>query len=292
MKRTRDIGRCLAGAFNEWREDRAGHLSAALSFYTLFSLAPLLVFFVLAAGLALGREGAQVFITSRLQEFLGPQAADVIGSLIENARHREPVSGRVAGAVGRAAVFWGGSTVFGCLADSLNAIWNVKRRGGRFGIRGFLVHRLAAFVMVFGTGAFLVVSSMATLGLTALGTFLSERLPLPIQAFKAADFLLSVAVLTALFSAIFKWVPLVRQTWADVWPAGLLTAFLFSVGKYGIGLYLVSSSVSSAYGAAGSLVVMLIGVYLAAEIFYYGAEFNKVWMRTRGSGKEIKVHSS
>ncbi|MDM7926489.1 MAG: YihY/virulence factor BrkB family protein [bacterium] len=288
MKRTRDIGRCLCRAFDEWREDRAGRLSAALSFYTLFSLAPLLVFFVLAAGLALGREGGQAFITSRLREFLGPQAADVIGSLIENARNREPVSGLAAGAAGIAAMLWGGSTVFGCLADSLNAIWNVKRRGGRFGIRGFLVHRLAASVMVFGTGAFLVVSSLATLGLAALGAFLSERLTIPVQAFRAGDFLLSVAVLTLLFSAVFKWVPLVRQTWSDVWPAGLLTAFLFSVGKYGIGLYLVTSSVSSAYGAAGSLVVMLIGVYLAAEIFYYGAEFNKVWMRTRGSGAAQK----
>ncbi|MBN2200547.1 YihY/virulence factor BrkB family protein [bacterium] len=285
MKRVRDIGRCLARALDEWREDRAGRLSAALSFYTLFSLAPLLVFFVLAAGLALGREGAQAFITSRIQEFLGPQAADVIGSLIENARHEEPVSGRVAGAAGMAAVFWGGSTVFGCLADSLNTIWNAKRRGGRFGIRGFLVHRLAAFVMVFGTGAFLIVSSLATLGLAAVSAFLTERLPVPLQTFKAADFLLSVAVLTVLFSAVFKWVPLVRQTWGDVWPAGLLTALLFSIGKYGIGLYLVTSSVSSAYGAAGSLVVMLVGVYLAAEIFYYGAEFNKVWMRTKGSGK-------
>jgi membrane protein len=286
VNRTRDTFRCLARAFDEWREDNAARLAAALSFYTLFSLAPLLVFLVLAAGMALGRAGAQSFITARLHEFLGPQAAEVIGSLIEDARTREPVSGRVAGAAGIAAMLWGGSTVFGCLVDSLNTIWNVKRRGGRFGIRGFITHRLAAFVMVFGTGAFLVVSSLATLSLAAVGAFLAERLPIPLFAFKAADFLLSVAVLTALFSAIFKWVPLVRQTWNDVWPAGLLTASFFSIGKYGIGLYLVTSTVASAYGAAGSLVVMLIGIYLAAEIFYFGVEFNKVWMRMRGSGKE------
>jgi membrane protein len=283
----RDAFRLLGRALEEWRDDNAPRLAAALSFYTLFSLAPLLVFLVLAAGLALGRAGAQAFIAGRLQEQLGSRAAEVIGSLIENARTREPVSGLVAGAGGVAALLWGGSTVFGCLADSLNTIWKVKRRSGRFGIRGFIVHRLAAFVMVAGTGAYLLLSSLATLSIAAVGAFLAGRLPLPLFVFEITDFLASVAVLTALFAAIFKWVPLVRQTWRDVLPAGLLTAALFAVGKYAIGLYFVTSTVASAYGAAGSLVVMLVGIYFAAQIFYFGVEFNKVWMRRRGSGGEI-----
>ena len=176
--------------------------------------------------------------------------------------------------------------MFGCLADSLNSIWGVRREGGKFGIRGFLTHRFLAFAMVVGTGGYLLFSSIVTAGLAAAGVFVKGFLPLPLVVFQAIDFAGSVVAMTLLFAVVFKLVPAVKQQWADTLPGALLTSVLFAAGKYLIGLYFVKTTVASAYGAAGSFVVLLLWIYFGAQIFFFGAEFNKSFMRMHGSGRE------
>jgi membrane protein len=268
-----------------WHNDKAQRLSAALSFYTIFSLAPMLVLLVLLSGFILGRQEAQAFLVGKLKGMTGTESADVVTGLLVNMR--KPVPSIIAGAFGLLALFWGASTVFGCLADSLNSIWGAKRDGGRFGIKGFLKHRLLTFAMVVGTGGYLIISSIVTAGLAAVGAFLQGVLPLPLVVFQAIDFAGSVVAMTLLFAIVFKLVPAVKQQWSDTLPGALLTAVLFAVGKYLIGLYFVKTTVASAYGAAGSFVVLLLWIYFGAQIFFFGAEFNKSFMRMHGSGKGI-----
>jgi membrane protein len=275
-------GVLLHRAAAEWDKDKAQRLSAALAFYTLFSLAPLGMLVVYVAGMFFGRETARAYWVGKTEGLMGREAAGMISGLLDNMA--EPVTSVIAGVLGIVMLLWGASTVFGCLADSLNTIWDAQRPSGRFGIRRFVTHKLLAFIMVVGTGAYLVFSSLLTAGIAAAGMFLKERFPMPLFVFQSADFIGSVVAMTALFAAVFKWVPFVRQSWRDVAPGALVTAVAFSIGKYLIGLYFVNSTLASAYGAAGSLVVMLIWIYFCAQIFFFGAEFNKVYMRTHGSG--------
>jgi len=276
--------RLIHRATADWHNDKAQRLSAALSFYTIFSLAPMLVLLVLLSGFILGRQEAQAFLVGKLKGMTGTESADVVTGLLVNMR--KPVPSILAGAFGLLALFWGASTVFGCLADSLNSIWGVRREGGKFGIRGFLTHRFLAFAMVVGTGGYLIFSSIVTAGIAAVGVFLQGVLPLPLVVFQAIDFAGSVVAITLLFAVVFKLVPAVKQQWSDALPGALLTAVLFAAGKYLIGLYFVKTTVASAYGAAGSFVVLLLWIYFGAQIFFFGAEFNKNFMRTYGSGRE------
>jgi membrane protein len=280
----KQLPRLLHRASVDWHNDKAQRLSAALSFYTIFSLAPMLVLLVLLTGFILGRQEAQEFLIGKLEGMTGGESASVVTGLLANMR--KPVPSIIAGAFGLLALFWGASTVFSCLADSLNSIWAVRREGGRFGIRGFLKHRLLAFAMVVGTGGYLIFSSLVTTGLAAVGIFLKGVLPLPLAAFQAIDFAGSVVAMTLLFAVVFKLVPAVKQRWSDALPGALLTAVLFATGKYLIGLYFVKSTVAPAYGAAGSFVVLLLWIYFGAQIFFFGAEFNKGFMRMHGSGRE------
>jgi membrane protein len=267
----------------EWHRDKAQWHSAALAFYTVFSLAPILVILVLAAGFLVGREASQTYLVGKIGGMMGREAAEAVSGVLLNAR--KPLPSIVATLFSLGTLFWGASTVFGSLADSLNSIWGAKRDGGKYGIKGFVKHRLLAFTMVVGTGVYLVLSFVGTAGLAAVGKFLQGLLPLPLFMFQLLDFAGSVAAMAVLFAVIFKLVPAVRQRWSDVFPGALLTALLFAAGKYLIGLYFVKTTVASAYGAAGSFVVLLIWIYFAAQIFYFGAECNKVFMRLHGSGK-------
>jgi membrane protein len=270
----------------EWQNDKAQRLSAALSYYTIFSLAPMLILFVLLTSFILDRQAAQEFLIGKMKAMTGQESVDVVTGLLANMR--KPVPSIIAGAFGLLALFWGASTVFGCLADSLNSIWGVKRDGGRYGIKGFLKDRLLAFAMVVGTGGYLLFSSIVTAGLAAAGVFVKGFLPLPLVVFQAIDFAGSVVAMTLLFAVVFKLVPAVKQKWSDTLPGALLTAVLFAVGKYLIGLYFVKTTVASAYGAAGSFVVLLMWIYFGAQIFFFGAEFNKSFMRMHGSGRILK----
>jgi membrane protein len=280
----KQLPRLLHRASVAWHNDKAQRLSAALSFYTIFSLAPMFILLVLLTGFILGRQEAQQFLIGKLEGMTGRESASVVTGLLANMR--KPMPSIIAGVFGVLALFWGASTVFSCLADSLNSIWAVRRDGGRFGIKGFLKHRLLAFAMVVGTGGYLIFSSLVTAALAAVGVFLKGVLPLPLAAFQAIDFAGSVVAMTLLFAVVFKLVPAVKQRWSDTIPGALLTAVLFATGKYLIGLYFVKSTVAPAYGAAGSFVVLLLWIYFGAQIFFFGAEFNKIFMRMHGSGRE------
>lgn len=272
----------LVGAtFSDWYEDRAPRLGAALAYYTVFALAPGLVLIVAVAGLGLGPDRALEQILEQIGYLIGDEGARAIGAVIADAR-RQPV-GPTAALLATATLVFGLWGVFGELQDAFNTIWGVVPKPGR-GLVQILKDRFLSFAMVTGIGFLLLVSLAVSAWLAALGKFFSELLPAPELALKAIDVGISFAVITLLFALMFKLLPDVHVAWRDVWLGAAVTSLLFTAGKSLIGLYLGKSSVASVYGAAGSLVVILVWVYYSAQIVILGAEFTKVWTRRRGSG--------
>ncbi|MBN1895625.1 YihY/virulence factor BrkB family protein [bacterium] len=265
-----------------WHRDRAQRLSAALAFYTVFSLAPILIIIVFLAGLVYGIETTRDFVIERIQILMGKGASVTISSILSEVTR--PLPSILAGLFSLMTLLWGATTVFSCLADSLNTIWDAHPHGGRFGIRGFIRHKLLAFLMVIATGVYLVFSLVITTGITAIGAFFKDFFPLPVFIFQLLDFSTSVIMTTVLFAVVFKVVPAVKQQWNDVFPGALVTSVLFVAGKYLIGLYFIKSTLASLYGAAGSFVIILLWIYFSAQILFFGAEYNKVYMRLHGSG--------
>ena len=266
--------------FSGWREDGVSQHAAALAYYTVFSLAPLLVIVVALAGLFFGEEAAEGQVVAQLGGLVGHEAASAIEEMIAAAR--KPASGIVATVVGIAALVFGATGVFAQLQESLDAIWEVKPKPGR-GIKGVIKARFLSFTMVLGIGFLLLVSLAVTAALSFVGDWMSGWLPVPEIAMQAINLLLGLVVTTALFAAIYKVLPDVTIAWRDVWVGAAVTAVLFSLGRLAIGLYLGKSGVASSYGAAGSLAVVLLWVYYSAQILFFGAEFTRVWAETHGS---------
>ena len=279
--------RRLATLFKEtasdWMDDKAMRLAAALAFYTLLSLAPLLILAVSIAGLAFGEEAARGEITGQLQSLLGVQGAEAVQSVLANAK--TPSSGVLGTVIGLAIALFGASGVFGELQDSLNIVWEVQPKPGR-GIKGFLRDRFFSFTLVLGVGFMLLVSLVLTAGLSAAGEVFSSSLPGGELLWQIANFVISFGVITVLFALIFKVVPDVKIAWKDVWVGSIATAALFTLGKFLIGLYLGHSSVGSPFGAAGSVVVLVVWVYYSAQILFFGAELTQVYARMHGSRLE------
>jgi membrane protein len=274
----------LRATFIDWYEDRAQRLGAALAYYTIFALAPGLVIVMAVTGLLLG-PSAEQHIIAQIQELIGAQGATAIAALIQNAR------GETLGAAGTALALgslifglWG---VFGELQDGLNSIWGVTPKPGRRVI-DIVKERFWSFAMVVGTGFLLLVSLVVSAWLAAVGSYLGYLLPAPAVALETVNFIISLAVITGSFALIFKLLPDVHVAWRDVWLGATLTSLFFTLGKFIIGLYLGKSAVASAYGAAGSLVIVVVWVYYSAQILLFGAEFTKVWTRRRGGGRYLK----
>jgi membrane protein len=259
--------------FVEWKEDRAPQLGAALAFYSVFSLAPLLMIVISIAGLAFGREAAQGRIVEQLEGLLGANAAASIDAMIQSAR--KPSSGIVSTVFGVATLLFGASGAFAQLQDALNVIWEAEPRSGD-SIWTTIRNRFLSFAMVLGTGFLLLVSLVISAGLAALNDSLGNFLPIAPQLLQIVNFIVSFVVITLMFGVIFKLLPDVRIEWREVWIGAALTSLLFTIGKSLIGLYLGKSGVASAYGAAGSLVVVLIWIYYSAQILLFGAEFTQV----------------
>jgi membrane protein len=272
----------------DWKEDKADRLAAALAFYTVLSLAPLVVIAVGVAGLVVGEEAARGQLSGQIAALVGPQAAPAVEGILANA-HR-PSTGVVSTAVGVAVLLTGASGVFGELQDSLNTIWEVTPKPGR-GVWGVLRDRFFSFTMVLGVGFLLLVSLVVSAGLAAVGDVLSSSLPGGEALWRAVNFVVSFGVITALFALIYKLVPDVKVRWGDVWVGAAVTALLFTLGKIGIGLYLGKSTVASAYGAAASVVVITIWVYYSAQILFMGAEFTQVYARRFGSRIEPSANA-
>jgi membrane protein len=265
--------------FSEWSGDDALSLGAALSYYTIFSIAPLLVLVIAIAGLVFGRAAAQGQIVGQIQDTMGPAGAQMIEGMI--ARASKPASGVVATIVSLVTMGFGASGVFGQLQSSLNKIWSAEKRRG--GIRGQVSRRVTAFGMILGIGLLLFLSLAASAALSGLHDILGERFPILAQVLPVANFALSFAVITALFAMIFKVLPDARIEWRDVWLGAAVTALLFTIGKALIGLYLGRAGVTSVYGAAGSLVLVLLWIYYSSQLLFLGAEFTEVYSRRYGS---------
>jgi membrane protein len=270
----------LSTTFSGWSEDKAPRLGAALAYYTVFSLTPLLMIAIAVAGFIFGAEAARGQIVGQIQALVGEEGGKAIQTMIENAA-REKNTGIAATLIGVATLLFGASGVFGELQDSLNTVWGVKPRPGR-GVLGMIKDRFASFTMVMGIAFLLLVSLILTAAISALGAMLGGAVAEgPLHVLNA---LVSFAIVTGLFAAMYRYVPDAKIEWRDVWIGAAVTSLLFTVGKVAIGLYLGRGSVASAYGAAGSLVVLLVWVYWSAQILFFGAEFTKVYARSYGSG--------
>jgi membrane protein len=280
LTRPAALWRLLTQTFDEWSVDKVPRLGAALAYYTVFSIVPLLVIIIAMIGLFFGQEAAQSYILQQVASLTGEQSAEAIKDMLQRAS--KPSTGIVATLVALSTLLIGASGLFGELQDALNSIWGVQPKPGR-GIWGLMKDRFLSFLAVLGSGFLLLVSLVVSAGLAAFGKWYGGWLPAPEFVLETLNFVVSFAVIAGLFAMMFKMLPDARIAWNDVWVGAAITAFLFTVGKFAIGLYLGKSDVGSAFGAAGSWVILLVWVYYSAQIFLFGAEFTQVYANATGS---------
>lgn len=269
----------LKTTWKEWNEDEASLLAAALSYYTAVSIAPLLVLVVVILGFFLGQAAAQSQVVEQLRAGMGPQGSQFLETVLQNAD--QPTLASAAGILSFLTLLWGSTNVFAQLQNSLNKIWNVERKPGA-GIWATLRSRLLSFTMVLGVAFMLLVSLVLSAFLSVFVQWGHGLLPGADWLWQVINFLVSFGVTTFLFAAIFKVLPDVKIAWRDVWLGAAVTALLFTIGKYLLGLYLANAG--NAYGAVGSVVVFLLWVFYSAQILFMGAEFTQVYARRYGSG--------
>jgi membrane protein len=264
-----------------WSEDKAPRLGAALAYYSVFSLAPLLIIAISIAGLIFGPQAAQGQIVAQIQGTVGETTAEAVQEMLKQAS--DPTSGKLATVVGIVVLIFGASGVFGQLQDALNTIWKVTPKPGR-GMINFFKDRFLSFAMVLGSGFLMLVSLMLTALIEAVSKhFTPDWLPGGPSLWRTTNWVVSLLVITLLFAMIFKVLPDVRLSWKDVAIGAAVTALLFMLGKFLIGLYLGYAGIQSAYGAAASVVVILIWVYYSSQLVLLGAEFTRVYAQWRGS---------
>ena len=272
----------IRATFADWSEDKAPRLAAALSYYTIFSLAPLLVLVIAITGFIIGNnEAIRQEIIAQVQGMIGQQGADAVKTIIDNAA--KPSNGILATVLSIVTLFIGATGLFGQLIDALNTIWEVEPKKGR-GVMGLIKDRFLSFTMVLGICFLLMVSLVISAVLSVLNRYFVDLLPggAGIIA-QVLNLVISIGVVTLIFALIFKVLPDVDVKWGDVWIGALVTALLFTIGKSLISLYLSTSATSSAYGAAGSLIILLLWINYSAQILFLGAEFTQVYARDRGS---------
>jgi membrane protein len=274
------IWELLKETFSDWSEDKASRLAAALAYYTIFSIAPLIIIVIAVAGLVFGREAVQGQIEGQLQGLVGKDGAGLIQEMVQGASNE--ATSIIATIIGVATLLFGATGVFGQLQDALNTIWEVEPKPGR-GIMGIIKDRFISFSMILGIGFLLLVSLVLSAGLAALNEFMSGVFDNMAYIGEVINFVISFGVITLLFAMIYKILPDVEIAWSDVWTGAAVTALLFTIGKFLIGLYLGHSAVASSFGAAGALVVILLWLYYSAQILFMGAEFTQVYAKRFGS---------
>jgi membrane protein len=282
--KTRDLYAIARQAVAAWADDYAPSMGAALAYYTLFSIAPLLLIVVSVAGLVFGEDAARGQVVAELRGLMGEAGASAIQSLLQSVN--KPAQGVIGTAVGVATLLVGAISVFGELQNSLDRIWRAPARARASGIWSLVRSRLLSFGMVLGLGFLLIVSLVASAAVAAIGRFSIGGFGLWTVAVEALNFALSFAIVTVMFAMIYKIMPRVRIAWRDVWVGAAATALLFAIGKFLIGLYIGRSSFASGFGAASSLVVVLLWMYYSAQIFLLGAEFTWVYAHVLGSCRE------
>ena len=275
----------LKQTFQEWLQDKAPQLGAALAYYTVFSLAPLILVLLAMVGVIFRDDpaGAWHKITQQMSYFLDSSALQVVQNIAQEAS--QPGKSAIATIIGVALALFGASGVFGQLQDALNSIWGVKAKPTR-GIWGFLRSRFLSFAMVAGICFLLLVSLAIEALLKGFSHYVQSVLPGGLVVALAVYLIFDFAVVVLLFAMIFKFLPDVKIQWRDVWIGAVMTAILFGIGKWLLGLYLGSGAAGSAYGAASSLITLLLWVYYSSQILLFGAEFTQVYAAR--AGRELK----
>ncbi|MGH7525988.1 MAG: YihY/virulence factor BrkB family protein [Gemmatimonadales bacterium] len=279
----------LKRALGGWWNDNVPRLGASLSYYTLFALAPVLVVAIGIAGLVFGAEAVRGEIVGQIDGLVGRDGARAVQAMLESAS--KPSESILATAVGLVTFFLGATGAFLELQTALNGIWRVKPKPDA-GVREMVLDRLVSFGLVIGVGFLLLVSLVVSAGLSALNRYLGGLFPGFAVLWQGINVLVSFGVITLLFAMIYRILPDVDLTWSDVWVGAVVTAGLFSVGKFLIGLYLGTSGVASSYGAAGSVVVLLVWVYYSAQIVLLGAEFTRAYVERFGGRPPPSEHAT
>jgi membrane protein len=267
----------LAETYNEWSDAEASHMGAALAYYTMLSIAPLLVLIIGLASLVWDAEAVRGELTHHLEGFVGKQSAETIQALVQNT---SPGGSILTSALGFLTLLVGATSVVAELRTSVNKLWNIKERSG---LSGLLRQRSYAFIVILIAGFLLLASMLLSAVLAAMGAFFGDMLPVPEWVLQSLNFVVSLLFITAVFAILFKTLPKVSLEWHDVFLGAAFTAILFTVGKTVIGLYLGKAGFTSTFGAAGSLVIVLVWVYYSAQLFFFGAEFTRVYSKTYGS---------
>ncbi|MGJ7485475.1 YihY/virulence factor BrkB family protein [Variovorax sp. LT2P21] len=289
MKPSQLVNLCRK-AVNAWIDDFAPSMGASISYYTVFSLAPLLVIVIAIAGAIFGREAVQGEIVSQLQGLIGRDGALAVQGMIQSAN--EPGKGLVAGGISIVVLLVGATTVFAELQSSLDRIWHVPAAEKPSGVWAVLRARVLSFGLILGLVFLLMVSLLVSAAVAAFGGWAGGLLPGSEILLLALNTAISVGITTVLFAMIYKLMPTASIAWRDVWVGAVVTAVLFEIGKTLIGLYLGKSGVAETFAAAGSLVVLLAWVYYAAQVFLLGAEFTKVYADEHGSVAGAKAVAS
>ncbi len=276
--RPKDLIAMVKKTINDWIDDRATTLAAALSYYTVFSIAPLLIIAVAVAGFFFGEDAVRGDVYRELEGLLGSSGAKVIEDMMVSASNRK--DGTLATVIGIVILLFGASGVFSQLQETMNIIWKAKPPKIN-GILNWIRLRFLSFAMVVGIGFLLLVSLLITAAISAVGRYLEGKTPGWEGLWHLINAGVSLGIISLLFAMIYKVLPDTRVEWRDVWLGALVTAILFSLGKLGIGIYLGKTSVASSYGAAGSVAILLIWVYYSAQILFLGAEFTQVYASYR-----------
>jgi membrane protein len=284
----RAIFELLRDAFKDWGEDKAARLGAALAYYTIFSIGPLLVLIIAIAGKVFGEEAARGQIVGTIGSVVGSDAAAFIQEMVKTAG--EPASSTIAGIVGTVTLLLGAAGFFGQLKDALNTIWEVQPKPG-LGIMGFVKRNLLTFAMVAASGFLLLVSLVINAALAALGDFLEARLLVNAFVWQVVNYAATFGVITLVFAMIYKVLPDVKIPWRNVWVGALITAMLFVLGQVALGFYFGLSNPGTAFGAAGSLVVVLVWIYYSAQILFFGAEVTQVYSYRYGAPVRPDEHA-
>jgi len=279
-----NLPKILKLSYQGWKEDKASRLSAALAYYTIFSLAPLLVIIIAITGLFWEQGAVQTQVMNQVEGLVGTEGRTFISDLLTSASN--PARGITATIIGIITLLFGALGVFNELHNALNTIWEVKEeetKGFLESIKKVIFSRLLSFTMILGIGFLLLVSLVISAGLSAVQETIGNAIPLSEILLQILNLIISIGVITVLFALMFKFLPDAEIAWRDVWLGAFVTAILFSLGKFLIGLYLGNSAVASSFGAAGSLVLLLIWIYYSAQILLFGAEFTQVYANKYGS---------
>ena len=266
------LGRSVAG----WWNDNVPRLGASLAYYTLFALAPILIVAISIGGLVFGPEAVRGEIVGQIQGLVGREGAEAIQSMLEGASR--PGSSIAATVVGIITFFLGATGAFLELQTALNAIWHVEPKSDGSYWRVLVMQRVISFGLVVARGFLLLTSLLVSAALAAIYRYMGNAFPGVVVLWEALNVIVSLTVITLLFALIYKVLPDVKLSWRDVWVGALVTAGLFSIGRLIIGLYLGTASIASTYGAAGSVIVILVWVYYSAQIILLGAEFTRAYV--------------